>query len=63
MKTSIKSLTKPAMSRLLGRSGATITADVINADVAKGAPENADGTMNLIHYMAWLIKELANRKS
>jgi len=63
MKTSIKSLSKPAMSRLLGLSGATITAEVIRADVAAGAPENADGTMNLIHYMAWLIKELANRKS
>ena len=26
------------------------------ADVAAGAPTNADGTINLAHYAAWLVK-------
>ena len=27
-------------------------------DIATGAPVNTDGTMNLIAYAAWLIKEM-----
>jgi hypothetical protein len=33
---------------------------MLEADVAAGSPVNADGTMNLIHYSAWLAKELKN---
>ena len=33
--------------------------EVLEADVAAGAPTNADGTLNLVHYAAWLVKELA----
>jgi hypothetical protein len=28
-------------------------------DVADGAPTNADGTINLVHYAAWLVREMA----
>ena len=31
----------------------------IEADLAAGAPANADGTVNLMHYTAWLAKAMA----
>jgi hypothetical protein len=31
------------------------------ADVDAGAPTNGDGTINLVHYAAWLVKEMACR--
>ena len=31
----------------------------IAADIKSGAPTNADGTINLVHYAAWLIKEMS----
>ncbi len=31
---------------------------MLQADVAAGAPTNADGTFNLVHYAAWLVKEM-----
>ena len=33
----------------------------LEADIEAGAPTNADGTINLVHYAAWLVKELAAR--
>lgn len=27
-------------------------------DMEAGAPRNADGTLNLVHYAAWIVKEL-----
>ena len=35
------------------------TVKMLQADIADGAPTNADGTMNLVHYAAWLVKEMA----
>lgn len=35
-----------------------IPAEQINTDVANGAPQNPDGTINLVHYAAWLVKEM-----
>jgi hypothetical protein len=29
------------------------------ADIDAGAPTNADGTINLVHYAAWLVKEMS----
>lgn len=37
-----------------------ITAAMINADIAAGAPVNADGTINLVSYAAWLVREMAH---
>jgi hypothetical protein len=31
------------------------------ADIEAGAPSNSDGTMNLVHYAAWLVKEMGRR--
>ncbi len=28
------------------------------ADIEAGAPTNEDGTLNLVHYTAWLTKEM-----
>jgi hypothetical protein len=51
-------LTPLNAARLLTKaSGHTITVDMIQADLAAGAPVNADGTLNLIHYAAWLVQE------
>jgi hypothetical protein len=39
--------------------GATreVTAADVQADVAAGAPTNADGTLHLVHYGAWLAAQ------
>ncbi len=43
---------------LLKKSGSRkATAETIEADIAAGAPINNDGTINIIEYAAWLIKE------
>jgi hypothetical protein len=47
------------VAQLLARVGGQIvTVEMIQADVAAGAPTNADGTINLVHYAAWLVKEM-----
>ncbi len=38
-------------------SGRRITAAMLRADLAAGAPTNPDGTINLIHYAAWLLAQ------
>ena len=49
-------------ARLLTRAGGqAISVQMIEADLAAGAPANADGTMNLVHYAAWLVREMATR--
>jgi len=46
-------------ARLLVKvGGPLITEAMLQADVAAGAPTNADGTINLVHYAAWLVKEM-----
>ncbi|MBE3123705.1 MAG: hypothetical protein IMZ65_02785 [Planctomycetes bacterium] len=48
-------LTAEDVARLLGAPVA-----VVEKDLAEGAPRAADGTMNLVHYAAWLLKDMAN---
>ncbi len=49
-------------ARLLSAAGGTrVTAEMIQADLGAGAPTNADGTINLVHYAAWLVKETSGR--
>ena len=51
------SLTEAAT--LLSRSGRfTVTLEMLRADIAAGAPTNPDGTLHLIHYAAWLVREI-----
>lgn len=45
--------------RLLRASGSRHgTADRIRADIEAGAPTNADGSLNLVHYGAWLVRQV-----
>jgi len=47
-----------ALARLLSAAGPkVVTVDMLQADIDAGAPMNADGTLNLVHYVAWLLKE------
>lgn len=40
--------------------GQPISEAMIELDIAEGAPTNANGTLNLVHYAAWLVKEMAS---
>ena len=54
------SLTVESTSRLLTAvGGKSMTEEMVQKDIEAGAPVNPDGTINLIHYAAWLVKEAA----
>jgi hypothetical protein len=56
------SLTVADAARLLTKaSGQSVTAELLEADLEAGAPANADGTINLLHYAAWLVREVVSR--
>lgn len=38
----------------------TLTPERLEADMASGAPVNADGTINILKYVAWIAKELGD---
>ena len=42
-------------------AGKSVTAAQIRYHIEAGAPVNADGSLNLVHYAAWLVMELARR--
>lgn len=45
--------------KVLVKSGCRImTLEMLRRDIDSGMPVNADGTVNLIKYMAWMIKEI-----
>ena len=47
-------------ARILSAAGGQrIDEEMIQADIDAGAPTNIDGTLNLVHYGAWLVKERA----
>lgn len=49
-------------ARLLsGAGGIQVTPEQIEADIEAGAPSNDDGTINLLWYAAWLVKEGSSR--
>ena len=53
-------LSVPEAAMVLTRAGGQmVTESMIRQDIAEGAPTNADGTLNLVHYAAWLVKEMA----
>jgi hypothetical protein len=52
------SLTPADAARLLSKAGGQpVRVETIQADLAAGAPVNVDGTINLVHYAAWLVRE------
>ena len=51
-------------ARVLTRlGGQTVTAEMLRADIAAGAPANPDGSLHLTHYAAWLVKEMSRGDS
>lgn len=55
--TNITNLTKSDLVTLLKRAGSRhATIENLDKDIAAGAPINPDGTINLIHFTAWMIK-------
>jgi hypothetical protein len=47
-------------ARVLTRiGGKPVTEEMLRADIEAGAPTNANGTINLVHYAAWLVKEMS----
>lgn len=58
------SLTVSQLARLLSRAGSvTISEAMIQADLDAGAPRSADGTINLVHFTAWLVQSATNNTS
>ena len=53
------SLTVEHTSRLLSAAGGKpVTEEMIRKDIEAGAPMNVDGTINLVQYAAWLVREM-----
>jgi hypothetical protein len=51
------------VARLLSAAGGyPVTPEQIRADIDAGAPVNGDGTINLVHYAAWLVRQAADRR-
>ena len=56
------SLTVADAARLLTKvGGQPVTNAMLEADLATGAPANPDGTINLVHFAAWLVRESFSR--
>jgi hypothetical protein len=56
------SLSVADLTRLLTKAGGQpVAVAMIDADLAAGAPANPDGTINLVHYAAWLLQEMSGR--
>ena len=57
----ITALTPEQAARILAAAGQRrITEAMVKADLEAGAPTNADGTINLVNYAAWLAREAAH---
>ena len=50
------------IARLLSAAGGQrVTVEMIESDVAAGAPTNVDCSINLVQYGAWLVKGMSSR--
>ena len=46
------------LARILTASGPKpVSVQLLQADIKDSAPVNPDGTMNVVNYAAWLVKE------
>jgi hypothetical protein len=55
-------LTLAEAAHLLSKAGGQpLTEEMLQEDVAAGAPTNADGTINLVHFAAWLVKNVSEK--
>ena len=54
-------ITKEDFVTAMRRAGSrTITLERLEADIAAGAPVNADGTVNILNYVAWVAREIGD---
>jgi len=50
------------VARLLSAAGGRkVTPEQVQADIDAGAPVGAGGRVNLVHYAAWLVREVQAR--
>ena len=57
----LTAISVPDLAKLLKHAGSSHASEnTIRQDVEKGAPVNHDGTINLIHYTAWLLREVGS---
>jgi hypothetical protein len=55
-----RKLTPTDAARLLSKVGGKVVAEsTIATDVTSGAPTNGDGTLSLVAYAGWLIRQVA----
>ena len=48
------------IARLLTAAGGkTVSERTVRAHIEAGAPVSAEGRLNLVHYVAWLVREVA----
>jgi hypothetical protein len=53
----IRALSVRELYLVFAKSGAEgVTEEHLREDISAGVPTNADGTVNLIHNTAWLVK-------
>lgn len=43
------------VTALKGAGSRTVSEETVAADIAQGAPTNADGTVDMIAYAAWIL--------
>ena len=55
-----QALSPEDVARILTASGwKPVTVAMIRDDIDDGAPVNPDGTINLVQYAGWLVREMA----
>ena len=55
----ITAIQQEKLLEILRKSGSReVSPEALAADIEAGAPVNEDGTINMIEYAAWLIKEM-----
>lgn len=61
MELNVPPMAKPGFIQVLQHYGCqTISSEKLDAYIAAGAPVNDDGTINIVNFTAWLLKELCH---
>ncbi len=61
MELNVPPMTKTNFIQVLQHYGCqTISSEKLDAQIAAGAPVNDDGTINIVNFTAWLLKELCH---
>lgn len=61
MELNVPPMTKTNFIQVLQHYGCqTISTEKLDEQIAAGAPVNDDGTINIVNFTAWLLKELCH---